>query len=69
VVSPGDGHATLYGETGIASDKDLGLLGEQELRSSWAKMHFLDDRKHLLLCTANVDGKVLWLHLGGAWPW
>src|SRR5258708_30393808 len=65
----GDGHAALYGETGIAGDKYLGLLGEQELCSSRAQVHFLDDRQHFLLCATNVDSKVFWLQLDGAWLW
>ncbi len=62
----GDGHPTLRGETGIAGDQDLGLLCEQELRSSRAELHFLDDRKHLLLCASDIDGKLFWLQLDGA---
>jgi hypothetical protein len=52
---------------GIASDKYLGLLREQELRSFPAQVHFLDDRKHFLLRSANVDSKFFWLHLDGTW--
>src|SRR5260221_4805675 len=61
----GDDHPTLGGETGITSDKYLGLLREQELRNSPAQVHFLDDRKHFFLRSANVDSKFFWFHLDG----
>src|SRR5260221_180119 len=63
----GDDHPTLGGETGITSDKYLGLLREQELHNSPAQVHFLDDRKHFFLRSANVDSKFFWFHLDGTW--
>src|SRR5437660_3802782 len=34
----GNNHTALYGKARIARDEYLGLLGEQELRSSWTQL-------------------------------
>jgi hypothetical protein len=50
---------------GITGDGYLGLLGEQELRSTWAQLPFFDYREYMLFSTANVDCQIFGFHIGG----